>query len=88
VLVRRDDTEHLLLLGSHGDLVIESNIPLPEGSQQKMAPARLPLRDEAPPARMTDPRQTELRPPEQRPPEQSGGWPTLRMPGKDPGRDR
>ncbi|MEK9971211.1 MAG: hypothetical protein VW600_18920 [Ferrovibrio sp.] len=28
VLVRRDDTEHLLLLGTHGDLVIESNIPM------------------------------------------------------------
>jgi flagellar protein FliO/FliZ len=28
VLVRRDDTEHLLLLGTHGDLVIENNIPL------------------------------------------------------------
>jgi flagellar biogenesis protein FliO len=28
VLVRRDDTEHLLLLGTHGDLVIENNIPM------------------------------------------------------------
>lgn len=28
VLVRRDDTEHLLLVGTHGDLVIESNIPM------------------------------------------------------------
>lgn len=27
VLVRRDDVEHLLLLGSDGDLVIESGIP-------------------------------------------------------------
>lgn len=28
ILVRRDDTEHLLLVGTHGDLVIESNIPM------------------------------------------------------------
>lgn len=28
VLVRRDDTEHLLLLGEDGDLVIERNIPV------------------------------------------------------------
>lgn len=27
VLVRRDDTEHLLLLSSHGDVVIETGIP-------------------------------------------------------------
>lgn len=27
VLVRRDDVEHLLLLGSNGDLVIENGIP-------------------------------------------------------------
>lgn len=29
ILVRRDDTEHLLLLGGDGDLVIESGIPAP-----------------------------------------------------------
>lgn len=29
VLVRRDDVEHLLLLGSPGDLVIETGIPAP-----------------------------------------------------------
>lgn len=43
VLVRRDDTEHLLLLGSHGDVVIETNIPiqssenLPPSSTKKRA---------------------------------------------------
>ena len=58
VLVRRDDTEHLLLLGSHGDLVIESNIPVPEGSQQT-ARAWSKLRAEEPPAR-PDLRQAEL----------------------------
>lgn len=92
VLVRRDDTEHLLMLGSHGDLVIESNIPVPEGTQQ---PARAwsKLRgDDAAPARPAEPRPTDLRQAEHRQSEQSGGWPTLRMPGKDsgkdPGRDR
>jgi len=41
VLVRRDDTEHLLLLGTHGDLVIENNIPLakPEDGSGAAAPA-------------------------------------------------
>lgn len=29
ILVRRDDIEHLLLLGSDGDLVIENGIPAP-----------------------------------------------------------
>lgn len=35
VLVRRDDTEHLLLLGPERDLVVEQNItPLPEPVQK------------------------------------------------------
>lgn len=36
VLVRRDDTEHLLLLSSHGDVVIETGIPAagPENSAE------------------------------------------------------
>ena len=29
VLVRRDDCEHLLLLGSEGDTVVETNCPAP-----------------------------------------------------------
>lgn len=29
VLVRRDDTEHLILLGQSGELVIETGIPAP-----------------------------------------------------------
>lgn len=38
VLVRRDDIEHLLLLGGDGDVVIETGIPAPpprDPSQQK-----------------------------------------------------
>lgn len=38
VLVRRDDTEHLLLLGNHGDLVVESSIAVP--------PAETPVPDD------------------------------------------
>jgi flagellar protein FliO/FliZ len=37
VLVRRDDTEHLLLLGTHGDLVIENNIPLAKSDDGAVA---------------------------------------------------
>jgi flagellar protein FliO/FliZ len=33
VLVRRDHTEHLILLGATADLVIESGIPAREGAQ-------------------------------------------------------
>lgn len=58
VLVRRDDTEHLLLLGSHGDVVIETGIPAgrPEDNADSAESA-------------------------------SGGWPTLRVPGRQ-GHDR
>lgn len=64
VLVRRDDTEHLLLLGTHGDLVIESNIPMPRGDDDPAA---------------AKPRKAAA--------EESSGWPTLRVPGRMPGRD-
>lgn len=40
VLVRRDDTEHLLLLGNNGDLVVEGSIAVP--------PAETPAPDERP----------------------------------------
>lgn len=40
VLVRRDDTEHLLLIGGAGDLVIESGIGLP--AQETYAPMATP----------------------------------------------
>lgn len=63
VLVRRDDTEHLLLLGTHGDLVIESNIPMPQRDDAGVT-ARKPA-----------------------PTDDSGGWPTLRVPGRDAGRN-
>ena len=33
VLIRRDKTEHLLLLGAQGDLVIESEIKTPNGGR-------------------------------------------------------
>lgn len=36
VLIRRDETEHLLMLGQSGDLVIETNIP----SKQKDKPVK------------------------------------------------
>lgn len=69
VLVRRDDTEHLLLLGTHGDLVIENNIPLPKTGDGDMAQPGAARR----PGMAED----------------SGGWPTLRLPGRDkPGQDR
>ena len=29
ILVRRDDVEHLILLGAHEDILVESNITLP-----------------------------------------------------------
>lgn len=67
VLVRRDDTEHLLLLGSHGDLVIESNIPLAPDEPAAPSPPK--------------PRATTAAPQPE-----PGGWPTLRMPSRDPGR--
>lgn len=73
VLVRRDDTEHLLLVGTHGDLVIESNIPMAKNGNADMATG-------GPAAGMG-----------RRPaaPEEPGGWPTLRLPGRDkPGQDR
>lgn len=63
VLVRRDDTEHLLLVGTHGDLVIESNIPMAKSGDGDMAAGTARR-----PATAT---------------EDSGGWPTLRVPGRD-----
>lgn len=58
ILVRRDDTEHLLLLSSHGDVVIETGIPAtgPENSAESTEAG-------------------------------GGGWPTLRVPGRQ-GHDR
>jgi flagellar protein FliO/FliZ len=66
VLVRRDDTEHLLLVGTHGDLVIETNIPMPRRDDS-----------DAPAGGGTMVRRSAL------PAEESGGWPTLRVPGRD-----
>ena len=67
VLVRRDDTEHLLLVGTHGDLVIESNIPMPRREDYSDATS----------GGSTMVRRSSL------PAEESGGWPTLRVPGRD-----
>lgn len=33
VLIRRDDKEHLLMLGQSGDLVVESNIPAKQSQE-------------------------------------------------------
>jgi flagellar protein FliO/FliZ len=66
VLVRRDDTEHLLLVGTHGDLVIENNIPMVRRDDTDAAQGGAGL-----------PRRTS------QPAEESGGWPTLRVPGRD-----
>lgn len=72
VLVRRDDTEHLLLVGTHGDLVIESNIPVAKTGSADAATGTGTARRPASPMAT----------------EESGGWPTLRVPGRDPGRDK
>jgi flagellar protein FliO/FliZ len=73
VLVRRDDTEHLLLVGTHGDLVIESNIPI-ANSADATSGAGASTGATARRAVAT---------------EDSSGWPTLRVPGRDkPGQDR
>ncbi len=37
ILVRRDQTEHLVLLGGEGDLVIERNIPVSEPAVSRPA---------------------------------------------------
>lgn len=39
VLLRRDDREHLVLLGATSDLLIESDIPAPPGEPAAAAPA-------------------------------------------------
>lgn len=39
VLVRRDDTEHLILLGQSGELVIETGIPAPR-DKDALAPTK------------------------------------------------
>lgn len=39
VLLRRDDREHLVLLGASGDLLIESGIPARESKPADTAPA-------------------------------------------------
>lgn len=39
VLLRRDDREHLVLLGASGDLLIESDIPAPPASPAAVASA-------------------------------------------------
>ena len=37
ILIRRDKTEHLLLLGAQGDLVIESEIKTPNGGRSSIS---------------------------------------------------
>ena len=48
VLVRRDDIEHLLLIGGATDIVVESDIRI--GQRRPVAPAPEPVREVQPPA--------------------------------------
>jgi hypothetical protein len=43
VLVRRDETEHLILIGGAHDLVVESGISLDSGLDDVREPARAPI---------------------------------------------
>jgi hypothetical protein len=43
VLVRRDETEHLILIGGAHDLVVESGISLDSGMDDVREPARAPI---------------------------------------------
>ena len=43
VLVRRDETEHLILIGGAHDLVVESGIGLNNGMDELREPARQPI---------------------------------------------
>lgn len=43
VLVRRDETEHLILIGGAQDLVIESGISLNSGMDEMREPPRAPI---------------------------------------------
>ena len=40
ILVRRDDTEHLILLGANGETVVEAGITPPQNQAQNPAPGR------------------------------------------------
>ena len=42
VLIRRDDREHLLLLGPTGEIVVESGIPAPSAASATMSVAKDP----------------------------------------------
>lgn len=68
VLVRRDDVEHLLLIGGSADVVVESNIRLGGGSP-RAAPLPEPYYDqpEPEPAPVPPPAPPVMRPPPQRP---------------------
>ena len=46
VLVRRDETEHLILIGGAQDVVIESGISLSNGVEELHEPLRTSLSDE------------------------------------------
>ncbi len=45
VLIRRDDTEHLLLIGGTQDLVVESGIGIPHHEAQAKLPATAEIRE-------------------------------------------
>lgn len=42
VLLRRDDTEHLVVLGATSDVVVETGIEAPEQTNETAAPAQAP----------------------------------------------
>jgi Meckel syndrome type 1 protein len=58
VLVRRDEVEHLLLIGGNSDLVIEQNIGATEAETVETAPAVVPPPREAPTLQRPTPRRS------------------------------
>jgi hypothetical protein len=67
VLVRRDDVEHLILIGGPTDVVVEQNIGLAETTQRKQSPMEAPVAAEphiqAPPRRPERPAAPDRREP-------------------------
>lgn len=72
VLVRRDDVEHLLLIGGSADVVVESNIRL-SGSSVRAAPVQEPIYDQPDDEPVYQPSPAPqapvMRPPASRPPQ-------------------
>lgn len=45
ILIRRDDTEHLVLLGADRDMVVESGVPAPDSLIEDLGGETLSIRD-------------------------------------------